>query len=159
LQSAPRPQLTLTDEFRPRPVRFLGLWELGDWRVKAYSLQAEHTRLLPGLVSAAQIRAAETLAQATGDGYGIGFVGIHSGRDANFVFVDWWARENELHHHVFTSSKEDPTQLRPAVDGVVGCVWDLQVIWFERNAWVEKVLGGRSGPDIEAYLKKVLDDA
>ena len=159
MESAPRAQFTLTDEFRPRPVRYLGLWELGGWRMKAYRLQAEHTRMLPELVDAAQKLARETLALATGDSYGVGFVGVHSGREANFVFIDWWERENELHHHVFTSSKDDPTHLTPAPAGLVACVWDLQVIWFERNVWVEKVLCGRSGPDIEAYLKKVLDDA
>jgi hypothetical protein len=33
--------------------------------------------------------------------YGAGFLRIHVGCGANFVFVDWWAEEKELHHHVF----------------------------------------------------------
>jgi hypothetical protein len=37
-------------------------------------------------------------------------------------------------------------------------LWDLQILWFERNAWVEKVLGNRRGPDTEMYLKKCLSD-
>lgn len=156
---APRAQLSLQEQFRPRPVRFLGMWELAGWRMKAYGLQAEHTRMLPELVDAARKTAEEILAQEQGESYGVGFVGVHSGRDENFVFVDWWARENELHHHVFISAKDHPAQLRRAPDGLSACVWDLQVIWFERNMWVEKVLANPRGPDIEAYLKKVLDDA
>lgn len=157
--SAPRAQLSLQEQFRPRPVRYLGLWELGGWRMKAYSLQAEHIRVLPELVEAAREIAGRTLAKTDTDAYGVGFVGVHSGRDSNFVFVDWWARENELYHHVFLSSKEDPADLRRADDGLTACVWDLQLIWFERNLWVEKVLANPHGPDIEGYLKKVLDDA
>lgn len=159
MHATPRPQMKLTEEFRPRPSRFLGHWEIGEWRMKAYSLHAEHTRVLPELVDAARELAGRVLPNTLEDSYGVGFVGVHCRRDSNFVFIDWWARENELHHHVFTSSLEKPLELARAADGVSACVWDLQVIWFERNMWVEKVLNNPRGPDLEAYLKKVLDDA
>ena len=153
------PQVKLTQEFRPRPARFLGLWEIGRWRMKAYGLHAEHTRLLSELIASARELAGRLLPAAADDAYGVGFIGVHCGRDANFVFIDWWARENELHHHVFVSSIDKPLELARAPEGVTACVWDLQVIWFERNAWVDKVLNNSRGPDLEAYLKKVLDDA
>jgi hypothetical protein len=35
--------------------------------------------------------------------YHLGFLGVHDGRTSNFVFLDYWAEENELHHHVFVS--------------------------------------------------------
>lgn len=159
MHATSRPQLKLTEEFRARPAHFLGLWEIGQWRMKAYGLHAEHTRLLPELVTAARELAGRVLPGNPEDAYGVGFVGVHCGRDSNFVFIDWWARENQLRHHVFTSTLEKPLDLVRAADGVTGCVWDLQVIWFERNMWVEKVLNNTRGPDIEMYLKKILDDA
>ena len=159
MNSVPKPQIKLAEEFRPRPARFLGLWEIGGWRMKAYGLHAEHTRLLPELVTAARQLAGRVLPGDAPDAYGVGFLGVHCGRDSNFVFVDWWANENELHHHVFLSSREKPLDLAPAPPGVCACVWDLQLIWFERNVWVEKVLNNPRGADLEAYLKKVLDDA
>jgi hypothetical protein len=160
LQTAPRRQIKLKNGFRPRPVKFLGLWEYGDWRMKVYGLAAEHQRLLPELVARAKELAREVLpSEEAGDCYGVGFLGVHCGRDANFIFIDWWANENELHHHVFCSSLENPLQVTRAPEGLTACVFDLQVIWFERTAWVEKVLSNPKMPDIEAYLKKVLDDA
>ena len=38
----------------------------------------------------------------------------------------------------------------------VACVWDLAVIGFEREAWLEAVLSNPRGPDVEAYLARRL---
>lgn len=160
MQTLPRRKLKLKNEYRPRPVHFLELFECGPWRVKLYGLAAEHKRLLPELVKAAKELARTVLpsgAEAS-DAYGVGFAGVHCGLDSNFIFIDWWANENELHHHVFTSSLEKPLEINRAPEGIAACVFDLQVIWFERNAWVEKVLANPRGPDIEAYLERVLSD-
>ena len=157
---APRRQLVVKHEFRPRPVRFLELLEFGEWRLKLYGLTAEHTRLLPELVQEAK-KLARLVLPADGvaaDAYGVGFVGVHCGIDANLIFIDWWANENELHHHVFTSSLDKPLDMTRAPDGFTACVFDLQVIWFERNAWIEKVLANPDGPDVEGYLQRRLSD-
>jgi hypothetical protein len=160
LQSASRRKVDLKNGFRPRPVRFLEVFECGPWRIKLYGLTAEHTRLLPELITAAKevFRTALPATLEACDGYGVGFAGVHCGADSNFVFLDWWANENELHHLVFTSSLDRPLDLRPGQDGLSACVFDLQVIWFERNTWIEKVLANPTGPDLDAYLQKRLSD-
>ncbi|NNC63222.1 MAG: hypothetical protein HKN84_00430 [Gammaproteobacteria bacterium] len=43
---------------------------------------------------------------------------------------------------------------RPAMRGESFGVWDLRVIWSEREAYVATVLAGREG-GIEAYLAAV----
>jgi len=155
-----RRRLELKNSFRPRPVQFLELLEFGPWRIKLYGLSAEHTRLLPELVSAAKdlVQTVVPTGTAAGDTYGVGFAGVHCGIDANFIFIDWWANENELHHHVFVSTLNEPLTIERAPEGVTACVFDLQVMWFERNAWVEKVLANPAGPDLDAYLEKRLSD-
>jgi prepilin-type processing-associated H-X9-DG protein len=88
----------------------------------------------------------------------VGFVGAHDGRTANFVFVDWWAGEDELHHHTWLSSNEEPGRLRPTgPDDLAACAWDLAVIGHERTAWVRHVLARAQGPDLDAYLADRLD--
>jgi hypothetical protein len=160
LQSVLRRKLELKNGFRPRPVQFLELLQFGPWRIKLYGLTAEHTRLLPELVSAAKKTIGDKLPSGAdaNDTYGVGFAGIHAGVDSNLVFVDWWANENELHHLVFTSSLQKPPDLHPAPESLTACVFDLQVMWFERNVWVEKVLANAAGPDLDAYLEKRLSD-
>jgi len=89
---------------------------------------------------------------------GVGFLGIHDGRGANFGFVDWWADENELHHHVYISPAEQTQQLRPASPAdAQACVWDLCAMSFERRAWLEAMLINSAGGDCEAYLLRRLN--
>jgi hypothetical protein len=81
-----------------------------------------------------------------------------SERGANFVFVDWWADENELHHHVFISSSDDPLSLKEKTrNGPAACVWDLGVLAHEREAWVDTVLANPKGPDPDAYLARQMN--
>jgi hypothetical protein len=90
--------------------------------------------------------------------YGVGFVGIHEGKTGNFVFVDWWADENELHHHVYVSTSEEPNELEYMTpSGLTACVWDLFLIGHERDSWVNHILKQSANPDIEGYLKATVN--
>ena len=150
----------LREGYRPRPIHFLDLWEPDGWTLKAYGISHAHQTPGVALVTAARERVNECLPPSAEQGnYGLGFVGIHEGRDFNFVFFCWWADENELHMRRFLSPVDEPANLREATnDDAFACTFDLQLIWFERNAWVEKVLANPRGPDMQAYLKKRLTD-
>jgi hypothetical protein len=95
--------LKLTEPYAPRPIRFLGLWENAGWRMKVYGIAYRRSLPRADLIEAAQTIALGCLPQPaiTDQRYGVGFIGIHDGRGASFVFIDWFADENELHHHVF----------------------------------------------------------
>jgi len=90
---------------------------------------------------------------------GIGFVGAHDGRNASFVFVDFWGNENELFHRVFLSRSNDARSLTAAKssDSSV-CVWDLRLQSFEREAWIKHVLRKLTAPDFEGYLAERLNE-
>lgn len=98
----------LIEPYKPRPIRFMELWEETGWRMKVYGIA--YNRDLPRreLIATAKSIAGERLPQPaiTANRYGVGFIGIHDGRGANFVFVDRWADENELHHYVYISPAE-----------------------------------------------------
>jgi hypothetical protein len=151
----------LIEPYNPRPIRFLELWEESGWRMKIYGIS--YNRDLPRreLIEAAKNAARDRLPQPaiTQGRYGAGFLGIHDGRGANFVFVDWWAEENELHHHVYISPSGQPQQLKyTAPADPQACVWDLRVLCFERQAWLDTVLANPSGVDLEAYLMRRLNE-
>jgi hypothetical protein len=147
--------------YEPRAFRFLDLWNLGDWRVKAYGIKYRGELPRGDLIVAARAvieRRLRESAEGTNH-YGVGFAGIHEGKTGSFVFVDWWSDENELHHHVYLSSWEEPTKLEYVTPrGLSACVWDLRLIWFEREAWVDAMLGAASAPDLNAYLEARLDE-
>lgn len=75
------------------------------------------------------------------------------------MFVDYWADENELRHHVYVSPSDDPASLEYVTPtGLIACAWELRVLSFEGDAWVEAVLAYPSGPDVEAYLARTLNE-
>ncbi len=160
-ESPKRKPVEVTEPFRPLPVDLLELWNHNGWILKVYGISQRHQHPANDLVAAAKRVVAEILPVACDDhgAYGVGFVSIHEAAEENLVFVNWWARETELRRRVFRSPAEAPAALVDVTaDGVAGTVWDLQVFWFERNVWVEKVLSNPAGPDLEAYLKKCLTD-
>lgn len=151
----------LSEPCRRRPVRFLELLESGGWRLKVYGIAYGRPEPRPELLEAARALAVEAFpSPAEGGGrYGVGYLGVHDGRGADFVFADWWAEENELHHRVFVSSSREPLRLgEVTASGLSACVWDLRVICHEREAWLRHVLRNPGGaPDLDAYLADTLD--
>lgn len=147
--------------YQTRPIRFLELWQHDGWRLKFYGIASRRPMPRAELVDAAKAVAAERLAgvPASMQHYSVGFLGVHDGLTSNFVFVDWWPDQNELHHHVYISPTDDPSQLTYATPtGVIACVWDLRLMAFERQAWLDTVLARHGGPDIEAYLQQELNE-
>lgn len=152
--------MKLNEPYRARQIRFLDLWTIGDFRIKAYTISYRNRALDPSLIAAARSTAQQRLEQSAPESnhYNVGFVGIHEGRDGNFVFVDWWADENELHHHVYVSAAATPAALEYRTPtGLSACAWDLRVICHERDQWVEAVLKGYPEPNINAYLDTRLE--
>jgi hypothetical protein len=153
------PDFELSEPYRPRPVRFLEEWAHAGWRLKVYGISYGREQPRAELIETAKRIARERLPQpAAGCGrYGVGFLGVHDGRNANFVFVDWWADENELHHHVYSGPSDELYSLNYTTPtGLSVCVWDLRVQAFERDAWVEEVLTNPAGPDLEGYMRRRL---
>jgi hypothetical protein len=149
----------MMEPYIARPVSSLGTWRNGDWRIKKYTIVYRREVARPELIEAAEAAAATILPAPalTPTRYGVGFLGIHDGRGGCLVFVDWWEQENELHHHVFLSPPDDPGALRGATPTeMVGCVWDLGIVAYEREAWIRHVFGA-DAPDLDAYLEDQLE--
>ncbi|HYH08159.1 MAG TPA: isochorismatase [Thermoanaerobaculia bacterium] len=145
----------IAEVYRSRVIEPLPLWEPDGWRIKPYVIRYGDAGA--GAVDVVAV-ARETLVArlppiGDTDHYGVGFAGLHFGRTANFIFIDWWACENELHHHVFVSSLASPSAFRDATaSGLAACVWDLELIWFERQAWTRHALGPPGQRSVAAYL-------
>jgi len=146
--------IALQERYRPRPVRFIELWDEGGWRLKVYGIAYDRQLPRPELVAAAKRVARERLAQSAEalHHYGVGFLGVHDGRGGNFIFLGIWADENELYQHVYASPKDQPGALSYVTTGLTACVWDLWVMGFERQAWVDSVLDNPGGANLDAYL-------
>jgi hypothetical protein len=142
----------LRERYRPRFIRFMDLWTIGEWRLKVYQITRYPGDLPAALHDAAIHLVPSCLPAVSPDCYGVGFVGVHAGRGASVVFVCWWSHENELHHRLYLSAPHDPVSMRPAADSdMTACVWDLALMAFEREAWIRSVLAA-DVPSLDHYL-------
>jgi hypothetical protein len=147
------------DEYVPRSVRYLDEWKHQGWRLKVYGISAWAARPPEALVTAAKQIATDLLpAPATGSHrHGVGILGAHHGRRASFVFVSWWAEVYELNHFLFRGRRDEFDGFARVEGGVIGCTWDLGVIAFEAEAWVQALRANPDAPDLEAYLSTRYD--
>jgi hypothetical protein len=125
----------------PRHISFLGR----TGQTKHYGIGTHAPEPRPALVEA--VRA---LAQPAAPGFTI----AHDAKSAALGLVYWWENENELHARMYAAPLGDPGRLAPLDGAGLGCVWELEVIDFERRAWLEDVLVGE---DLEAYLERALE--
>jgi hypothetical protein len=152
---------SLGGEFKKRPIRFLELWRENGWTVKIYGISSPGEFPEPEFVEKAKELARRTLPlpALTGERYGTAFVTIHRAAMFNQIIFDWWERVNELRHRVFKAEPEQPASFREiTASGEAFCVWELRVIAFERDAWVEKVLMNPNQNGLEEYLNSQLNE-
>lgn len=148
-----------SEPYRPRPIAFHGVREQNGWRLKTYSIVYGAPEIDWNAYDAAWplVHAALPTPAASPDRPGVGFVIAHTGRDVYYLVLGWWDRENELPLRVFVRELGTHGDWRPARGAESVCVWDLDVIGFERDAYVATVL--TRSPDAEAYLNRWLKSA
>jgi hypothetical protein len=139
--------------YAPRPIRFDGLRTPGAWRVKTYVLTLPDEPFDRSRFADGERRAlAELPAETSAARPGLALLVLHQGRGADYAVLGWWDRENELPLRVWVRPHDEPAW-RPARGGESLCVWDLQVLWHEREAYVATVL---ADGDATAYLARTL---
>lgn len=157
-ETADLPALMSYTKRRVQPLQPL---EFADWRVKVYGINVEGRTVDPGLIEVARLAAQDTLPQpgvSPPHRYGLGFMIVHAAIGADFVVICWWGAQNELFLRVLTAPPGRPQQLlqHSNTESSVACVWDLGVIWFEREAWTKDMMRSE-GPDVEGYLSAALN--
>jgi len=138
--------------YQPRPTRFLGVRHWNDWRLKHYAISVDGSALDGDAFDEGISLARAALpqpAQAPGRP-GVGFLIAHHGAGGDYAVLGWWDHENELPVRVFVRMEGEGRWRAAGTESF--CVWDLEVIWAEREAYVETVLSAR--PDVGAYLAR-----
>jgi hypothetical protein len=146
--------------YEPRPIRFIRREDVDGWRLKLYGIAMAGKEPREEFVAATRDLAASILPRpaVSDDRYGVGFATAHDAATFCIALVYWWQSENELHQRIYISPKDEPSALTQVPDQPAGCVWELAVVDFERRAWIEDVLANPSGPDVDRYLERRLDE-
>jgi hypothetical protein len=147
--------------YKTRPVRFLEVAEVDGWKIKLYSISVKSVIVNAETIAFAKRQLPGWLKKASAyklDTYKVATLILHEGKEGCFAIISWWTDENMLQLYVYLSSYNQPTDFKLYSDkGIVSCVWEMAVLWFERNAWVNHVLMKAGNPDLEAYLNEQLN--
>lgn len=142
-------------DYTPRQVEPAGSLECRGWRLKLYGIRGRAREVPAQLFDAARRLAATNLPSPalTLDRYGLGFAICHDACDFDTVTLDWWERSNELRHVVFRSREDVGHFDNITRTGEAACIWELAIIGFEREVWIDAMLrDGRQ--DIDEYLSR-----
>ncbi len=151
----------IKENYKKRPVRFLEIYKHGDWQIKIYSISAKNEFVQPTTVDFAKRDVGKWLNSSTIyplDTYKVATLILHEGKEGCFAIINWWIDENMLQLFVYLATNEKPDEFVLYSDkGIITCVWEMAVLWFERNAWIEHVLVKASQPDMNAYMNAQLN--
>lgn len=145
--------------YSPRLVKAFPPLDLSGRVLKVYGMFAEPERCstLPA-PEWLQQQAASVLHEPPQEGdHPVGFLILHYGMDGNYLLVSQWYDANMLKHWVrgSTVGPGGSVAFTPlAQRDLIACVWELEVIKFERDAWVNTVLarGRLDQASLDAYL-------
>jgi enamine deaminase RidA (YjgF/YER057c/UK114 family) len=141
--------------FEERSTRFQGVIGHDGWRLKRYDITLDGEPV-PQASFRDGISAALALLPrpaTTPDRPGVGFLICHRGAHACYVVLCWWDNQNELLQHVLVRFDSDHSRWIDAEGRFSFCVWDLEVMWHERESFVRHVLTPSAGPEVERYLE------
>ena len=151
--------IKISEPYKERPVNFLGITGDSGWRFKLYTITYENnTPPDEKTIATAKEFAKDCIEKYhyIADSYGLGYIIIHKGMDANFIVVNWWVGENMVCTHTFLAPLSNPNLYQEITHtGMNVCVWDTLVHFHERNAWVNHIMKNPKNPDAKGYLEDI----
>ena len=147
--------------FKPRRIDSLPRLSVEGWELKQYTVSHAEKEFDEGRFHTGVTLALKELPQParSAERAGVGFLILHQGHGIDYTVLAWWDRENELPLRVFVCDRPGSGEWRRARDSESVCVWDLQVIWAEREEYVRTILAYAAPDAVTAYLAYSLRQA
>lgn len=146
--------------YRDRKIAFHDVVEAAGWQVKVYTITnkaqfaAQTVRdqvlaYLPAWLSKPHETALPVYKHA--------FLIIHEAREGVWILLNWWTGGEMIQRSTWFTSLEEPPMVmhQPEHDGLV-CVWELEVMFHERKAWIKHVLQHPENPQFDHYTEDTL---
>jgi len=150
--------MNIRNKYKTRPVRFIEICQHDDWQIKIYSISIHDEFVKKENIAIAKTYLSVWFKNATNyplESHQIATLILHEFSGGSYAIINWWIDENMLQQFVYLATNEKPNEYILYSDkGIITCVWEMAVLWFERNNWVENVLMNAPNPDYKRYLQK-----
>lgn len=148
--------------YKPRRTRLNKILAVNDWTVKVYTITTQKQFNSEITLDGAIRKLPEWLEKAQNQGfeiYKVAFLIVHEGLDGVWNLISWWTEGEILQSLTFFAAFDSPREFQAVLkEGFMACVWEMEVILFERDMWIEHVLKKADKPDFETYLHKSLNN-
>ena len=147
--------------YKPRKIEFCRIVTANSWNVKVYSIT--HKKIFKSIkvLNNAVLRLSYWVEKSKLLGmetHNTAFLIVHEGHDGIWTLLNWWVGENMLQSVTFFTSLDDPDEFEETPkEGGMACVWELEVIEFERKTWIDYILKKANKPDFAGYLNQRLN--
>lgn len=166
--------------YQSRPIRFVGVRDLAGWRMKCYEIDArtgshdadssdqasngatsrpvsglDWSRYGPALANIESILPRPPLGA---DRAGVGFVIAHEIDTHRYLITCWWDNQNELFVRCSVGPTSHPGQWDFSGASFSFCVWDMEIMAFEREAWIDCALRGQP-LKVDEYVRRLMPGA
>jgi hypothetical protein len=147
--------------YRTRTVASRPLQVVDGWRVKIYVVTLREPFDSEAALEKAVARLPEWLTPPGGEpwhSHKIGFLIFHEGEDGIWSLINRWVSDDMLQSVTYYADYREPHFfIRKPAAAFMACVWELPIIAFERDLWVEEILKKAPQPDFDAYLRRALE--
>jgi hypothetical protein len=149
--------------YAPRPAQSRAVIHQSNWTIKPYSILGRDSAAdLFDPHALAVIEATLPEPARTKSRPGVAFVIHHIATPLDYLVVCWWDNENELLTRVLTrnaaAATRDPATPFRLSERESFCVWDMDIMWHERAAYVRHVLAGLRGGVVSGDLNDYAAD-
>lgn len=151
--------LKIKSVYQKRPIRFIEILQHKDWKIKLYSISIANKSVSHENIERAKLHLDEWLSKSSLhklESYKVATLILHQGKEGCFAIINWWIDENMLQNFVYLLDDNNEFILF-SNNGITTCVWEMAVLWHERNAWVKHVLRKKENPNLSAYLNEQLN--
>ena len=137
-----------------RPTEFCGRISREDWDLKLYRIEATKgntSRAWEKYDQGIETLVPESLARKPLKDPScprVGFIICHEGRSIGYLVLCVWGNDNEL----FTDVRVWLNGVWTVSSDYSFCLYDMEVMWFERNAFIETLYSGETNREL--YLSK-----
>ncbi len=130
------------------------------WHVKIYTITNLEVFSSKGILDEVLASLPDWLAKADTSylpTYKTAFLIVHEAREGVWILLSWWTGGEMLETLTRFVQLDSPIQIQesPYKNSLV-CVWELQIIQHEREAWIKHILSSPSSPDFENYNRDLL---
>lgn len=148
------------EAYKQREISSLDTIQVSGWHVKIYTItnrdyfSAQKTLeevfvLLPSWLSKAEFSCLPT--------YKTAFLVVHEAREGTWILLNWWTGGEMVETLTSFARLDSPSKIQesPYKNSMI-CVWELQIMLHERQAWIKHILSKPGSPDFENYNKDIL---